>query len=118
MGYATLIARTGQTVDVTRPVATGGKDAHGTPLVGVQTVASALPCLATEQPGREVLTPTGDRAIADWDIMLLPDAPEVRTSDTLTLHPGGRKLAVVSVVPATLGRVKPPYIVARSGGRP
>lgn len=118
MGYAGLIRKAGQTIDVTRPVPTGRRDVQGTPVVTVTTLHTALPCLATQHTGREVLTPDGDRAIADWSVMLLPGAPPIAPTDTLILHPGGIRLNVIQTIDAPLGHVKPTMLVAKSGGKP
>lgn len=120
MSYASLIRKGGQTVDVTRQVATGARDAHSTPIVAPQPVpgATGLPCLAVQRPGREVLTPAGTRAIGDWDVYLLPDAPAIEMDDALTLSPGGARISAVTIHPAPLGSTRPVRIVGTSGRKP
>lgn len=118
MTFAGQLRKSGQTLAVTRRTRTGARDADGLPVETILPVVSDVPCLAEEYVGREVLTPSGERVIGDWGILLIAD-PGILPRDILTLTPGGRVLSAINhPIGNVLGRVKVFDLVAQSGGKP
>ncbi len=122
MTFAVQVGKSGQTLAVARRVQTGAKDAHGVPVERIDAIVAGIACIAEEVTGREVLTPTGERVIGDWDIYLIAD-PGILPRDILTLtgpnQSAPRVLAAINHPNSNaLGRIKVWELTAQSGGRP
>lgn len=116
MTYSSLIRNSGQTLTLRRRIA-GAKDAHGVATTTIAEILTAIPCLAEEMVGREVLTPAGDRVIGDWTIMLLND-PGILENDILIVLPANRAVSAISApLGSVLGRAHVWEVTARAGGK-
>ena len=97
MGLTGWLTRSGQTITLTRQAPTGQSNEQGVPITAPTTLATDMPCLAQQQFGREIVTATGTRAVADWDIFIAPrdpaGTPLPDDAGLLTLK-GGRQVQV------------------------